>query len=78
MIRPLQRAALEALPDAWGLTPACFEPSPILVELVGKKFAQVTRKRPAPGSPIRYHVRRTSLGRMALGLPALPEGSVDA
>lgn len=70
----LERAALTSLPDAWALTPACFEPNPVLVKLVGDKLAKTKRERPAPGAPFRFFVKRTSLGRMALGLPAMPNG----
>lgn len=68
------RTALESLADAYRMTPACFEPSPLLVALVADGLARWKRERPAPGAPFRYFVKRTSLGRMALGLPAKPEG----
>lgn len=68
------RTALEHLPDAYRLTPECFSPNDLLVALAAEGLAKWKRERPAPGAPFRYFVKRTSLGRMALGLPAKPEG----
>lgn len=59
---------LHSVPDEWQMQPSEWTPSAIVRSLKAVGYLMIKRERPVPGSPYRYHLKRTPEGRAALGL----------